>query len=695
MNTTKGLWTATALVLPLVLVSSLIDAVTIPRMMLLLGMLLGTSIVLLKQLPQAFFVQSHTFLSSALGRFLGAYLLIGAFSLSMALSWSDGLVEWLKMWCWFSMIWLGSWLWRDEGSKLLWLKATGIAVFLVDCWGLSEFVAILHRLDEDKILYNVNAAFEHKNLMATGLVLSLPLTLLLYRNASDKFWKIGAAGTTLLSLVLILVTQSRAAWLGLAGATMLVLLLLMLTTAKRQQWLQPKYLGAGLVGLILSVGLAWSFSSQTIVANAPVKRIQAIFTYEDVKNEHTETIKERLFLWRNTMQMMQDHPILGVGLGNWKIHFPKYSVEGLRSEKGKIFFQRPHNDYLWVASETGLLGGLIYLGVFLVVLWYGWKLLRQEEIRNSAAYMDVLLMLGGVLAFALFGLVDFPKERPIHLLWSAWLIGSIAAYYYQYNTKEEKDTLGKFAYALPLVAFLGLFFMGQRWSAEAHCKKVLEARSEKRYATVLTELEAGETWAYQLDPAATPLSWYRGEALYLQGQLQAALAAFQKSNTLHPYHLHTLNNLGATYFGLNQLEASKRYFNQVLTFAPHFPDANMNLAAIAFNEGKTLEAVQYIGACVPMNYEDARFVQFLTAISQRYAQYLNTLPELVPIQNFVQQFATKQEWQVHMHQEAQKQNRSFIEQIHLDLLYVAQEEKIINSTQSDSLTSILNKLIKQ
>ena len=693
MNTTKGVWAATALVLPLVLVSSLIDAVTIPRMMLLLGMLLGTSIVLLKQLPE----QSHTFLSSALGRFLGAYLLIGALSLSMALSWSDGLVEWFKMWCWFSIIWLGSWLWREDSSKLLWLKATGIAVFLVDCWGLSEFVAILHRLDEDKILYHVNAAFEHKNLMATGLVLSLPLTLLLYKNVTDKFWKIGAAVTTLLSLVLILVTQSRAAWLGLAGAMGIILLLLILTTAKRQQLLQPKYIGAGLMGLVLSVGLAWSFSSQTIVANAPVQRITAIFTYEDVKNEHTETIKERLFLWRNTLQMIQDYPMLGVGLGNWKIHFPKYSVEGLRSEKGKIFFQRPHNDYLWVASETGPLGGLIYLGIFLVVLWYGWKLLREENVRNSAAYTDVLLMLGGVVAFALFGLVDFPKERPIHLLWSAWLIGGIAAYYYQYSTKEEekKDALGKLAYALPIVAFLGLFFMGQRWSAEAHCKNVLEARAQKRYATVLTELGAGETWAYQLDPAATPLSWYRGEALYLQGQLQAALTAFQQSNTLHPYHLHTLNNLGATYFGLKQLEKSKRYFNQVLTFAPHFPDANMNLAAIAYNEGNTLEAVEYIGACIPMNYQDARFLQFLTAISQRYAKYLKTLPELTPIQSIVQQFAAQQEWQVHMHQEAQKQHRSFSEQVHLDLLYVAQEEKVISSTQFDSLTSILNKLIKQ
>lgn len=694
MVLSQWIWSTCLLLMPLIMVNGLIDVVSIPRitLFLVINTLVG-SLILFKE-KQAFLNHSQHFFSGLLGMGLCIYLGVGALSLSNALSLSDGIVEWLKMFSWVGAILLGSFLLKDKNGSLLFVKASILAILVVGLIGLWEFISIIDQLDQDKILYRVNATFEHKNLLATGLLLSLPFGFLLYQQSSEKLWKGLAIGTNGISLVLILITQSRAAWFAMIIAFGFVVLMFLLTPSKRKQIRQPKYWGIIGGGIIVGMGLIWGLSSREIIANAPIDRMQAIFTYEDTKNEHTETIKERLLLWENTIAMIKAYPLLGVGLGNWKIHFPKYRINGLRSEQGQVFFQRPHNDYLWVMSEIGVIGGAVYLTILLATLWYSFLLLRRDEVQESTDYYSILAITTGMVAFILFSLVDFPKERPIHLLWSGLWMAYIWHYYQLYINVPEKTTglLGTLVYVLPLIGGLGLLFMGQRWQAEAYAKAGLIARSQQKYPLALSAFTSANHWTYRLDPASTPVSWYQGEALYLQQQLPSALAAFKAANALHPYHLHTLNNLGATYFGLGQLTESKIYFEKVLSFAPHFPDANMNLGAMAYNEGKTTIALKYIGACIPQDYNNKRFVTFLGAISKQYAEKLQKITELKPLYTFIQKFGSQIEWQSTIHQQAHQYNRSYQEQIHLDLLFVAKEEQVITAEKSNKLTSFLNNL---
>lgn len=686
------IWTICLFILPLIMIDGLIDAVSIPRVTGLLVTILLSGIWLLKQERERFLEHGQAFLSSILGKGLLLYLLIGGLSLSQSLSLSDGILEWLKMFSWFGSIFLMSFLLKEKETSVLWTKGTALAVILVGSIGVVEFIDILGRLEEDKILYLVNSTLEHKNLLATALLLSLPISFVLFNKASSIAWKGVAIVAMFLAIGLILVTQSRAAWFGLGGAVLCSLFIVLCTPSKRKIFLKPKYIALASLCLVVGIGMIWMLSSRAVIANAPIHRMQAIFTYEDIKNEHTETINERLALWNNSLEMLKEHPMLGVGLGNWKVHFPKYTVGGLRSEQGQVFFQRPHNDYLWVASEMGILGGLCYGLILGTILIYAFQLLRDKKVQDSAEYTIILVLTGGWLAFMLFSIVDFPKERPVHLLWTALLAAFIWTYRQQFGLHASRRILPSkgITYAIPIIALLGLGFMLQRWQAEWHCKKALTARGQKQYHSVLAELDLCNHWTYRLDPTATPLNWYKGEALYIQKRFPEALEAFEKAHQLHPYHIHTLNNLGATYFGLNQLEKAKHYFEQVLLLAPQFPDANMNMAAMTYNQGHVLEAVEYIGNCQPKDYKDQRFTQFLMAISKSYAEQLLKKEQLAPIHHLIQKFANEGEWQLTMHQQAKKYNRRLHEQIHLDLLFVAEEQQIISSDQSNFLTSILN-----
>ena len=93
------------------------------------------------------------------------------------------------------------------------------------------------------------------------------------------------------------------------------------------------------------------------------------------------SISERLELWKASREMYLDHPLLGVGPGNWKLHYPAYGTQGTRASEGELFFQRPHNDYIWVLTETGPLGLACHLALMGIVAFYGIRLMHRGRSR--------------------------------------------------------------------------------------------------------------------------------------------------------------------------------------------------------------------------------------------------------------------------------------------------------------------------
>ena len=78
-----------------------------------------------------------------------------------------------------------------------------------------------------------------------------------------------------------------------------------------------------------------------------------------------EVIQARSTLMTIASDMVRDHPLVGVGVGNYVVRFPEYNRRyGLQPYLGMA----PHNLYLEIAAETGLMGlglwGLIVASAF-------------------------------------------------------------------------------------------------------------------------------------------------------------------------------------------------------------------------------------------------------------------------------------------------------------------------------------------
>jgi len=68
--------------------------------------------------------------------------------------------------------------------------------------------------------------------------------------------------------------------------------------------------------------------------------------------------------WQVGFRMWESSPLFGVGLSNFPIAFPQFSItHGLRYFTGSFFQWDPHSDYISIICELGLIGFLIWAAI--------------------------------------------------------------------------------------------------------------------------------------------------------------------------------------------------------------------------------------------------------------------------------------------------------------------------------------------
>jgi O-antigen ligase len=125
--------------------------------------------------------------------------------------------------------------------------------------------------------------------------------------------------------------------------------------------------------------------------------------------------------WRKSMtldslRMWRDHPVLGVGLGDFAAAYPRY-----QSFPADVWIDHAHNDYAEAVAETGLVGALLILlalGLFLRLAFRDWG----HPFRSQASWIRLGAALGccGLLVHSF---MDFNLHIPANAAWFAVLAG--------------------------------------------------------------------------------------------------------------------------------------------------------------------------------------------------------------------------------------------------------------------------------
>lgn len=120
--------------------------------------------------------------------------------------------------------------------------------------------------------------------------------------------------------------------------------------------------------------------------------------------------RDRLIVWEDTLGMIRDHPLLGVGLGGFRVAFPHY-----QSFATDLVWDHAHNDYVEALAETGVLGGVLILAALMVFFTAALGDLRRRLESSSG-----LIQLGaaiGCCGLLVHGFVDFNLHIPANAAW--------------------------------------------------------------------------------------------------------------------------------------------------------------------------------------------------------------------------------------------------------------------------------------
>ena len=275
----------------------------------------------------------------------------------------------------FLFAWLSAQLFDDPAKhrSLIWFFS-GVtlisAVFALSQGGIAESALLSERAEG--LAGGSNSAARY---FVVGLVLIYYLRSTTV-NGFLRFILFVSMGIVILG---ILYTVSRTGLLLLVAAAGLILTL----------QVESKRRTPALMVLLLILLIVWLFADNIIFIFATI--LPSI-------RSGTDTVGLRYKLWEAGWRMWLDHPIQGVGIGQYMEQLVYYGADLLPFNKLRL---GAHNMYVQVLAETGLIGLFLFLAIFVTSALSLWRIGRSKNIeiaRLAQVWFIILIimLLGGL-----------------------------------------------------------------------------------------------------------------------------------------------------------------------------------------------------------------------------------------------------------------------------------------------------------
>jgi O-antigen ligase len=269
-----------------------------------------------------------------------------------------------------------------RARMVLWAVVAGAVVTAL--MALASGTAQEARAGATAVEGRAQGSFTHPAQLAFFLVMALPPALVLAVR-SRGLLRVAAVGSTGVIVFALMLTLTRGAIIGSAVSLGIMLV-----------WPAFRRIASvALVGLLLFAILNGDAISRSEQLSLVGQRLATV-----VDPETASVNNSRLKIWRTVPEVWLEHPVFGVGVGN----FGEYSLQYGLSEGGKGF-EHAHNVALTVLSEQGAVGfGLLLLMIFLLFRTAAGALGR----RSHPEFAYALAPMAGLGGLFVNSLTDYP-----------------------------------------------------------------------------------------------------------------------------------------------------------------------------------------------------------------------------------------------------------------------------------------------
>jgi O-antigen ligase len=384
----------------------------------------------------------------------------------------------------------------------------GAATALAQSYGVTSEYFSLNRVP--------GGTFGNRNFVAHLAAIGLPALVYCVVTARRTLGAaLGSVGVAVVAAVLVL-SRTRAAWLAVIACAASVAIPLL---AARRHWTAKRVrdrfrrlalsgaAGAGLA-IFLPNQLNWNSDSPYLDS------ARGLVDYT------TGSGRGRVTQYRNSARMAAANPILGVGPGNWPVHYAGFAPRGDPSlaDDGMTANPWPSSDWMALLSERGVVAALALLGVFASLYLSGWR--RWPEVGDGDAVLAKLTLLATITTTLVVSLFDavLLLAAPSFLVWS--VLGAASGV----DRRGRAVTIARGPRFITKAALLGILGVAVLRSAMQTVAIIRVGTGESRAGWI-----AAASWdpgSYRINLRVAQLYAARGQCAVARGYARRALALF-------------------------------------------------------------------------------------------------------------------------------------------------------------------------
>ena len=340
----------------------------------------------------------------------------------------------------FMYLHLGILLYNIKNKNRL-LSLTIMAILSIEVYAVLEQALELYKSGLTIRGGNLKGVTANRNITAFSIAIKIPYVLYLIIKSSKLWVKMVYTFLILLSLFSLSMIESRASFVASA---LIGILLLFWTGLRYYQSRSIKEFSPNLFYLF-PLFLALVLNQAFVADKGP----NAIARAATIKiNTDDGSINQRLRYYEDVVTHVTKNPIMGVGIGNWKLKSIDYDKEDIT---GYIVPYHAHSDFIQLGAELGIVGFFLYLGLFLFAAYFAFIILFKSDLDNDNKWF-VFLLIMAVGVYFIDANLNFPIARPQVLAPWALTMALLTFYYHQATQKKAAPKTAKALTFFPLLA---------------------------------------------------------------------------------------------------------------------------------------------------------------------------------------------------------------------------------------------------
>ena len=488
-----------------------------------------------------------------------------------------------------------------------------------------------------------SATFNNKNMAAQYGVLVMPLSIGLFMAEQRRlaYWLYAFSIT--LTFVFVMYTVTRNAYLNLAGILAALVLFSIIDHLKGNRWHFSKdkwiaFLCALTVGFFaLLIGPGEDGGIEWI---GPTKFFGSLFG--EIESIHGSakldgTGVPRVAMWFNSLEMVKDNLLTGVGMGNWMVHYPLYQTAAIIDFEMSESIQHinAHNDYVEILSDLGIIG-------LLLLFFLGFRLFRtaltaffpHPDNPNRFIILGVLL---GCMGIGINAFFSFPFKQPAPIMVFMAYLGILSVEHSRVKNALLKQVPAAnkalTASFISATVFATIFTLHYQWNqSEIHFRLATISSQQQKFHVMKREGQR----SFDALPIRSRMLNFVGMGHMRTGNPQAAAEYLERVKASYPHRNNTLQNLGYIYL---ELAEDARRKNRTKDYTKYLEKARENFAHLTDIRPDNARAHRNLGVTyVRLNQPKPAYIHLETSTALEAA---NGKPVPQNVKNLIKQLKEK------------------------------------------------------